>query len=97
MAVKDRVIYDLERCVCKVPDSCTDCSKRREGLLPLECMEELMKDALELLKEQEPKPVELHTNAYGTRFYFCPKCKRELFHTRNLNFCEKCGQAVKWE
>lgn len=97
MAVKDRVIYDLERCVCKVPDSCTDCSKRREGLVPLECMEELMKDALELLKEQEPKPVELHTNAYGTRFYFCPKCKRELFHTRNLNFCEKCGQAVKWE
>ena len=97
MAVKDRVIYDLERCVCKVPDSCTDCSKRREGLVPLECMEELMKDALELLKEQEQKPVELHTNAYGTRFYFCPKCKRELFHTRNLNFCEKCGQAVKWE
>ena len=97
MAVKDRVIYDLERCVCKVPDACTDCSKRREGLVPLECMEELMKDALELLKEQEPKPVELHTNAYGTRFYFCPKCKRELFHTRNLNFCEKCGQAVKWE
>ena len=52
---------------------------------------------LALLKEHEPKPVELHTNAYGTKFYFCPKCKRELFHTRNLNFCEKCGQAVKWD
>jgi len=50
-----------------------------------------------LLKDQEPKPVELHTNSYGTKFYFCPKCKRELFHTRNLNFCERCGQAVKWE
>lgn len=54
-------------------------------------------DIVTLLKEQEPKLVELHTNAYGTRFYFCPKCKRELFHTRDLNFCEKCGQAVKWE
>ena len=52
MAIKDRVVYDLERCVCKVPDSCIDCSKRREGLVPLECMEELMKDALELLKTQ---------------------------------------------
>ena len=51
---------------------------------------------LALLKDQEPKPVELH-NAYGTKFYFCPKCKRELFHTRNLNFCERCGQAVKWD
>jgi tRNA(Ile2) C34 agmatinyltransferase TiaS len=49
-----------------------------------------------MLKEHEPKPVE-YTNAYGTKFYFCPKCKRELFHTRNLNFCERCGQAVKWE
>jgi len=53
--------------------------------------------AIAMLKEQEPKPVELHTNAYGTKFYFCPKCKRELFHTRNLNFCERCGQEVKWE
>ena len=51
---------------------------------------------LALLKEQEAKPV-VHTNAYGTKFYFCPKCKRELFHTRNLNFCERCGQAVKWD
>ena len=56
-----------------------------------------VRDVLSLLKEQEAKPVELHTNAYGTRFYFCPKCKRELFHTRNLNFCEKCGMAVKWD
>ena len=52
---------------------------------------------LALLKDQEPKPVELHTNAYGTKFYFCPKCKRELFHTRDLNFCEKCGLEVEWE
>lgn len=52
MAIKDRVIYDLERCVCKVPDACSDCSKRREGLVPLECMEELMKDTLELLESQ---------------------------------------------
>lgn len=61
------------------------------------CKDGMLDDAIEFLKEQEPKPVELHTNAYGTRFYFCPKCKRELFHTRNLNFCERCGQAVKWD
>ena len=60
-------------------------------------VQEIARQTLAMLKEQEPKSVELHTNAYGTRFYFCPKCKRELFHTRNLNFCERCGQAVKWD
>jgi len=35
--------------------------------------------AISLLKEQESKPVELHTNAYGTKFYFCPKCNENCF------------------
>lgn len=60
-------------------------------------VQEIARQTLALLKEQDPKPVELHINVYGTRFYFCPKCKRELFHTRNLNFCERCGQAVMWD
>lgn len=97
MPVKNRVIYDIERCVCKVPDACTDCSKRREGLVPLECMEELMKDALELLKEQEAKPVIVTTNAYGTRFYHCPKCNRDLYAYPRQLYCSNCGQAVKWD
>lgn len=96
MEEREQVIYDIERCICHVPDACKDCSKYG-GDNAIRCMEELLTDALSLLKAQEPKPVELHTNAYGTKFYFCPKCKRELFHTRNLNFCERCGQAVKWE
>ena len=39
---------------------------------------QILDDVLDLLKEHEPKPVELHTNAYGTKFYFCPKCKEPL-------------------
>ena len=64
---------------------------------PEYCMGQMIEDTLSLLREQEPKPVELRINVYGTKFYYCPKCKRELFHTRNLNFCERCGQGVKWE
>ena len=96
MAIKDRVIYDLERCVCKVPDACSDCSKRREGLVPLECMEELMKDALELLKRQEASfpEMELFGNAY--RAYRCPNCHKALFY-QGQKFCDDCGKAVKWE
>ncbi len=56
MADRAKVIYDLERCICHVPDACRDCSKyNAEGNLTLTCMESLMKDALELLKEQEQR------------------------------------------
>ena len=50
MADIEKVIYDIERCICHVPDACRDCS--HYGYDRMECMESLLKDALELLKEQ---------------------------------------------
>ena len=51
MAELDKVIYDIERCICHVPDACRDCSHYgHDG--DLRCMEALMSDAMELLKEQ---------------------------------------------
>ena len=52
----ERVIYDLERCTCHVPDVCMDCSKYGSRIA-VKCMENLMMDALELLKRQEPMQV----------------------------------------
>lgn len=52
MADMEKVIYDIERCICHVPDACRDCSKYK-GIDGLRCMEELMTDAYTLLKEQE--------------------------------------------
>ena len=93
MTDQEKVIKGTEICLSGgKPDRCRSCPYHLDG-----CDRQRMLDTLALLKEQEPKPVELRTNAYGTKFYFCPKCKRELFHTRNLNFCERCGQAVKWD
>ena len=51
MAVLDTVIYDIERCICHVPDACKDCSHGKKDR-PIDCMENLFRDALELLKEQ---------------------------------------------
>lgn len=51
MAEIDKVIWDIERCICHVPDACRDCS--HYGFDRMECMESLLKDALELLKEQQ--------------------------------------------
>jgi hypothetical protein len=52
MPDRERVIFDIERCICHVPDACRDCSKYGEDNA-LRCMENLLEDALELLKEQE--------------------------------------------
>lgn len=49
-----QTIYDLERCTCNVPDTCRDCSKYGSKPAP-ECMENLMMDALKLLKAQEER------------------------------------------
>ena len=89
-----RVIYDLERCTCHVPDACLDCSKyyRETGL---KCMENLMMDALELLKRQRPMQVVMNEKdkpQYGR----CPVCFR-LLTPWHANYCSICGQAVKWE
>ena len=54
-------------------------------------------DVLALLKEQEAKPVIVTTNAYGTRFYHCPKCNRELLVYPRQLYCSNCGQKVKWD
>lgn len=52
MSNKERVIYDIERCICCAPAACQDCSKYEYGNEC--CMEELLSDALDLLREQEP-------------------------------------------
>lgn len=52
MADLEKVIYDIERCICHVPDACKDCSKYG-GDNAIRCMEELLTDALSLLKAQE--------------------------------------------
>lgn len=97
-----KVIYSLERCICHVPDACRDCVYDA-GHPYNECVELLLRDALELLKAQEPKPPIVKENAYGWKFFYCPSCGREFNANRKHgcvnaeNFCDKCGQAVKWD
>ena len=50
MPDREKVIYDIERCICRVPDACRDCSHYQDDRL--DCMEKLLADALALLKEQ---------------------------------------------
>ena len=51
MADIRKTMYDIERCICHVPDACRDCSHYGQGEA-IGCMENLLKDAYELLKAQ---------------------------------------------
>lgn len=83
MADRETVIYDIERCICHVPDACRDCSRYGHDD-DLRCMEALMSDAMELLKEQEDLGKELE-NAI------------ELIHKKNARILKllKEQEAVK--
>lgn len=102
MADRERVIYDLERCTCHVPDACRDCSKyNADGVSTLTCMESLMSDVLELLKAQEPlEPVIKQEMDDVTscidNIAYCGNCGYKLGRLR-VNYCENYGKAAKWE
>lgn len=98
MPDREKVIKGLE-CCSKLDDNCTDCpyDYAGDGGESICLRRQLMPDALALLKEQEPKPVIVTTNAYGTRFYHCPKCNRDLYVYPRQWYCSNCGQKVKWE
>lgn len=66
----------------------------------LDCVEvSVLRDALALLKAQEPVEYVVHCKnadlSNGTEFA-CGECGGSLLHKR-VNYCPWCGQAVKWE
>ena len=105
MTEREKVIYSIERCICHVPDACQDCAYDADHPYN-ECVEMLLKDALELLKAQEPKPPRFAV-AFDKIFYACDKCGKSLLVvidaegikrvTNMPKYCPECGQAVKWD
>lgn len=61
------------------------------------CTGFLARDALELLKEQEPVKPKMH-NGGGkspTWWYVCGACGHDI--DPKDKFCRECGKAVKWD
>lgn len=55
--------------------------------------------AVKALERQEAKPPRTKENAYGVKFYFCPRCGRPIIKsavTGKPRHCEDCGQEVTW-
>lgn len=52
--------------------------------------DQMLLDAMELLKEQDPvKPIRLEN------WWKCSSCSGNI--VANMNYCPRCGKAVKWE
>lgn len=89
----DRVVDGLERCFKYETATssgliCEECPYNKENGLGT-CSALLLKEALELIKEQEPKRMWLYNGELC-----CPQCGaicKSYYH-----YCNECGQAVKW-
>lgn len=106
MTEREKVIKGMEYCIDyaqRVKDlindvPCEGCPYA--ALKPIavgqgDCIDSLFKDALALLKAQEPvKPNEIW---YGgvLVYYQCPICTSKLYAVDR--YCAHCGRAVKWD
>lgn len=61
------------------------------------CENEMHRDALAMLKEREPKPVELDGEMPTVKYGKCPHCGEGLNSEVYPHWCGFCGQAVIWE
>ena len=88
---REQIINALLRCAAGECDQRCSYNELRYG-----CRPKLMRDALELLKEQEAvKPIlkrEGRNKYYN--YYVCPVCDNELWYDQN--YCIECGRAVDW-
>lgn len=91
-----RVIAGLEYCMGGCQVSCFDCPYREIGQPPPDCLDNcgILKDAVELLKEQEPVHIQKREFAHMW-FWCCGSCGVAI--TEGDRFCRMCGRAVKWD
>ena len=106
MLDREKVIDALNRCTLQGrhsrkmhQEACAACLYKRDRKCNFTA---LMKDALELLKEQEPvDPIEMIDDFYPigeplrTIGWRCGQCGDRI--AGYDNFCPNCGKAVKWD
>lgn len=107
MNKQERVIKWLESCIsCALfkRHCATDCPYYDIKSLSISCAYIARKEAIALLKRQEPKlVVDIHrafnnlTNPHVPWVGKCPKCGKKIEGKNLTHFCKYCGQAVKWE
>ena len=100
MIDKQKVIKGLECCATNRLRH-EDCEAMNCTYLDLDghgCIHQLIRDALAMVKEQEPvEPVFERQFMSSINIYDCGKCGTSLGAKGIAKYCMECGQAVKWE
>ena len=97
MIDREKVIKGL-KCIIEGTVRCDSCGYAIDKHGHHSCQQNCASDAIAMLKEREPKPVKITRNAYDHQFYHCPNCGHDFYDFyKKPSFCEKCGQAVKWD
>lgn len=99
---REKVINGLECCLgdtrADLPNLCRICPYAHGSYATQTCVKKLRKDAIDLLKAQEPvKPVFERIFMSDIEIYDCGKCGTSLGAKGIAKYCMKCGQKVKWE
>ena len=101
MIDRENVKKGLECCKESTNDDpfygCSECPYNYISISVQDCRAVLSADALELLKEQEPKPVELDGEMLTVKYGKCPHCGEGLNSEVYPHWCGFCGQAVTWK
>ena len=92
MTELEKVIKGFKCCKRKDGNECKVCPYTESEY----CVEDMVTDALAILKEQEAvEPIPYHRSD-GTIFkYECRQCRTKIF--KMDLFCRRCGRKVKWE
>lgn len=105
MADLEKVIKGLELCLANIDrEGCPEECPYYEACLKYEnyaVFQPMMKDALELLKAQEPlKPIiEQEMDDICScidNVAYCGNCGAQIGRLKQ-NYCSNCGKAVKWD
>ena len=94
MTEREKVIKGLEVCIDREPGKydCYKCPYETDGN---DCDINLSKDALALLKEQEPVDPAIGGNQNSCWYFICPRC--QLAIDKGDKYCRHCGRKVKWD
>ena len=89
MADREEIIKAIEICYTE-GHNCTECPFFYKD----ECIDELMRDVLALLREQEPvKPQKMLGGIWS--YERCGACGKVLYE-RDFAYCPWCGRKVEW-
>ena len=101
MADREKVVKGLE---CCSKGDCADCDNcTYHGIqTDVPCESTLMRDALALLKTQEPvKPYAEYSEHTGTKWLTCGACNQPMIKMTPdavyPNYCPECGRKVMLE